>query len=188
MKLILTVCFLGFGTFLFGQSEPSTKAVIASWMQQNFNFLLPDSLKFETTINPSNYLQKLPIEVIKELQKDEWQGEFKLGDIESVEDGLTIMLDDEYSFRMLLMENYFIVSYHGLIGDFKQSLVYNFTSKELETTYEYYALRPIGKNEIAVSVDYYDSRDIEDPDYEGHIFEHGIINLDTDEYTSLGSD
>lgn len=187
MKLILTVCLLGVGTVLFGQTS-STEEVMKNWMLQNFNFKLPDTLDFETTINPKNYVQLLPLEVVEELKKDEWQGDFKLADIESVEDGLTIMLDDEYSFRMLLMENFFIVSFHGIIGDFKQTLLYNFESKELLTTFDYYALRPLGKNEISVTVDYYDSRDIEDPDYEGHIFEYGMINLTTGDYTLLGKE
>ena len=187
MKLILTVCLLGVGTVLFGQTS-STEEVMKNWMLQNFNFKLPDTLDFETMINPKNYVQLLPLEVVEELKKDEWQGDFKLADIESVEDGLTIMLDDEYSFRMLLMENFFIVSFHGIIGDFKQTLLYNFESKELLTTFDYYALRPLGKNEISVTVDYYDSRDIEDPDYEGHIFEYGMINLTTGDYTLLGKE
>jgi len=187
MKLILTFCLVGIGTFLFGQAS-STKEVMENWMLQNFNFKLPDTLDFETKIDPKNYTQLLPLDVIEELKKDEWQGEFKLADVESVEDGLTIMLDDEYSFRMLLMENYILVSFHGIMGDYKQTLVYNFESKELLTTHDYYALRPLGKSEISVTVDYYDSRDIEDPDYEGHIFEYGMIDLTTGEYTLLGKD
>lgn len=187
MRLLLTICFLGFGTIVFGQ-ERSTKEVMENWMVQNFNFKLPDTLDFETTIDSKNYTQLLPLEVVEELKKDEWQGDFKLAAVESVEDGLTIMLDDEYSYRMLLMENFFLVSFHGIIGDFKQTLLYNFESKELLTTFDYYALRPLGKNEISVTVDYYDSRDIEDPDYEGHIFEYGMIDLTTGEYTLLGKE
>jgi len=187
MKLILTICLLGVGTILFGQAS-STKEVMEQWMSQNFNFKLPDTLDFETTIDPKNYIQLLQLDVVEELKKDEWQGEFKVAGAESVEDGLTIMLDDEYSFRMLLMENYFLVSFHGIMGDYKQTLVYNFESKELLTTYDYYALRPLGKNEISVTVDYYDSRDIEDPDYEGHIFEFGSVDLTSGEYTLLGKD
>lgn len=187
MRLLLTICLMGFGTIVFGQ-EGSTKEVMEQWLLQNFNFTLPDTLEFETTIDPKNYAQFLPLDVIEELKKDEWQGEFKLADVESVEDGLTIMLDDEYSFRMLLMENYILVSFHGIMGDYKQTLVYNFESKELLTTHDYYALRPLGKSEISVTVDYYDSRDIEDPDYEGHIFEFGSVDLTSGEYTLLGKD
>lgn len=182
MRLILTICLFAFGTIVFGQTS-STEEVMKNWMVQNFNFKLPDTLDFETTIDPKNYQQLLPLEVVEELKKDEWQGDFKLADIESVEDGLTIMLDDEYSFRMLLMENFFIVSFHGIIGDFKETLLYNFSTKELITITDYYALRPLGKNEISVAVDYYDSRDIEDPEYEGHIFEYGMIDLTTGIYT-----
>lgn len=187
MRLIFTVCLVGFGTVVFGQAS-STKEVMENWMVQNFNFKLPDTLDFETTIDPKNYTQLLPLDVVEELKKDEWQNDVKLAAVESVEDGLTIMLDDEYSYRMLLMENYFIVSYHGIIGDYKQTLLYNFDTKELQTTYEYYALRPIGKNEISVTVDYYDSRDMEDPDYEGHIYEYGMMDLTTGEYTLLGKE
>ena len=182
MRLILTICLFAFGTVVFGQAS-STKEVMKNWMLQNFNFKLPDTLVFETTIDPKNYVQLLPLEVVEELKKDEWQGDFKLADIESVEDGLTLLLDDEYSFRMILMENYFLVAYHGIIGDFKETLLYNFSTKELITITDYYALRPLGRNEISVAVDYYDSRDIEDPDYEGHIFEYGMIDLTTGLYT-----
>ena len=64
MKLILTVCLLGVGTVLFGQTS-STEEVMKNWMLQNFNFKLPDTLDFETMINPKNYVQLLPLEVLE---------------------------------------------------------------------------------------------------------------------------
>lgn len=33
--------------------------------------------------------------------------------------------------------------------------------------------------------DYYDSKDVEDPNYRGHIFEYGAYNLETQQYTFI---
>ena len=184
MRLLLTICLMGFGAIAFGQATSSNDDM-KNWLMQNFNLQVPDTMIFETPIDTKNFQQELPSVVREELKKDEWQGEFKVVEIETVEDGLTIILDDEYSFRMILMENFFLISMHGIIGDYKQTILYDFETKDMYILASYYALRPIGRNEISVSVDYYDSLDFEDPDYEGHIFERGIVDLKTGIYTLL---
>jgi hypothetical protein len=99
--------------------------------------------------------------------------------------GILINLStDVYSKNLILTDDFLIISYHVDLGSEGESIVYNFKTKQFYGS-DFYAIELTSKSEILVENDYYDSRDINDPKYEGHIFETGTYNLLSNKYTFI---
>ncbi|MDV3911759.1 hypothetical protein CMT79_05915 [Elizabethkingia anophelis] len=81
-----------------------------------------------------------------------------------------------------ILENKFILSYTlGVQRSQYKTLIYDLVSNKI-TDYDIYIER-VNNNIGFMTRSYYDDRDANDPNYQGHIFENGKINLNTGETT-----
>ncbi len=167
--------------------ERTKKIDLRNWIKNELNMSITDERINQYSINLSNYSNELSKEFKKQIKENYWLGQYVLNDFEISEFGLSITLtDDDYLKKLLLTENFLIISYHLLAGSDGQSIIYNLTTKEIYLS-NFIVASFISKNEIKVEKDYYDDRDVEDPEYRGHIWEYGIFNLEKKsyEYTSM---
>jgi hypothetical protein len=116
-------------------------------------------------------------------------GTLSVNKIIQKKDGLIISFgrgkeaDSEINKNIIITEDYLIVSY--AIGFHEErTLIYNKNTKS-HSIIDDFAADLIGKNSIKVFRDYYDSRDVQDPNYEGHVFEEGEYNLTNNIYRKL---
>lgn len=81
-----------------------------------------------------------------------------------------------------ILENKFILSYTlGVQRSQYKTFIYDLVNNKI-TDYDIYIER-VNNNIGFITRDYYDDRDPFDPNYQGHIFENGKINLNTGETT-----
>lgn len=159
------------------------------WLTNNLNLIIPDDKQLNPSFDLSNYTGNLCQPIIDELKEEFWMGMYEVNEIISTEFGIIIDLGSfDLSKTLILTKDYFIVSFHTIIGDNGQALIYSFKERTSSINGEIYAWDIISPTELMVGKDYYDSRNIEDPDYEGHIFETGSYNLETGEYTFIGKE
>jgi len=165
----------------------TTSDTLKYWLSTNFNIEIPAELEFVCQFDIQNYQGVLSEEVKNEFDAEQWLQNVLVS--ESVYDSSGILLDlemDYFSKTIALTKDYFTVSFHGMIGSDGQTLIYSFKEKELYLDNEIYVMEIISPTILIVGKDYYDSRDNEDPDYVGHIFEYGSYDLTTKEYIFLG--
>lgn len=171
---------------LAAQDSLVTNTAMKNWMAVNLGVIVPEDFPFDCKFNTNNYDLPLSKETRNELKAEYWLGTYHLNSLEASKDGTVMEIStDDFSKTLLLTENYFTVSYHLLMGSEGRTLIYNFKENSFIENNEVYAIRFLSPTELLVGKDYYDTRDIEDPDYEGHIFELGSLNLLTGEYTFL---
>jgi hypothetical protein len=169
---------------LHGDTDYET--TITDWLKTNFLIEIPEAARLNCSFNCLNYDEALSDDTRKEYNEEYWLGTYQFNEAEVTEDGIVIDLStDDLSKTMILTENFFTVSYHMIMGSDGQTLIYNFKTGETKLDPEIYAIRILSPEELLVGKDYYDSRDVEDPDYEGHIFESGTYNLMSGEYLFL---
>lgn len=165
------------------------KSPLINWLNENFGMIVPPEMSLNCEFICNNYKGKLDEAILKEMREEWWLGSFNLNNIVSTQYGFIIDIGtDELSKTMIITENYFTVSYHGIIGSDGQSLIYSFEKNSVSVDSESYCFNIIAPAVLIVGRDYYDSTDIEDPNYRGHIFEYGAFNLDTEEYTFIAND
>lgn len=169
---------------LYGDTDYET--TITDWLKTNFLVEIPPAARLNCTFNCLNYDGSLAEPIRKEFSEEYWLGTYQFNEAESLEDGIILDLGtDDLSKTMVLTEDFFTVSYHPMMGSDGQTLIYNFKTGETKLDSEIYVIRILSPDELLVGKDYYDSRDVEDPAYEGHIFETGSYNLKTGEYIFL---
>jgi hypothetical protein len=137
-------------------------------------------------------IDNLPKYLQNELESEWWLGNLgtlSINKITQKKDGLIISLgrgkdtDSETNKKIIITEDYLIISY--AIGFHEErTLIYNKNTKS-HSIIDDFAADLIGKNSIKVYRDYYDSRDVQDPNYQGHIFEEGEYNLTNNIYRKL---
>ena len=139
-------------------------------------------------------IESLPKDLQKELESEWWLGSLGTLSIDKItqkKDGLIISMgrgknaDSEIIKNIIVTEDYLIVGYAIGISE-ERTLIYNKKTKSHSILNDF-ALDLMGKNSIKVSRDYYDSRDVEDPNYEGHFFEEGEYNLVNNSYRKLNT-
>lgn len=171
---------------LSAQDSSVTSDALKNWMNSNLGVLVSEEFPFECTFNAENYGLPLGAEARTALKEEYWLGTYHVNSVEATTDGIVMDIStDDFSKTLLLTENYFTVSYHLMLGSDGRTLIYNFQNNTLTENDQVYAIRFLSPTELLVGKDYYDTRDVEDPDYEGHIFELGSLNLVTGEYIFL---
>gem|GEM_PF-3037960 len=154
------------------------------WLEQNLGISLNPEQWNHHTIDLSNYTGKLDTAVKTELQADNWLGNRQLNSIEIDTNGIIVDLSEDGLIKtLILLEDYFILSYHLMLGSSGESLIYSFDSHSFYIDQELIVTKINTPTEVTVGKDYYDPRDVEDPNYQGHIFELGTYNLITRAYT-----
>lgn len=159
------------------------------WITNNLNILIPEEMSMNPIFDMSNYVGTLSQAVKDELKEDYWLGMYEVVEIESSGNGIVIELSNsDLIKKLILTHDYFIVSFHNIMGDVGQSLIYSFKDQTTTLDGDIFATDIFSPTILFVEKDYYDPRDVEDPDYEGHIFETGTYNLQTREYTFIGKE
>jgi hypothetical protein len=134
-------------------------------------------------------IEKLPSAIQEELQSEMWLGNIGNSSIKKIiqkNDGIIISEYEnggDISKNIIVTSNYLILSYSVGVGE-EKTLIYNKKTKK-HSIIDDFAEDLIGNNSIKVTRDYYDSRDVNDPNYEGHIFEEGEYNLSNNIYKKL---
>lgn len=134
-------------------------------------------------------IEKLPMALQEELQAEWWLGNFGNSSIKKItqkKDGIIISEYEkggDLGKKIIITNNYLILSYAIGVGE-EKTLIYNKKTKK-HSIIDDFAEDLLGNNSIKVTRDYYDSRDANDPNYEGHIFEEGEYNLTTNNYKKL---
>lgn len=133
-------------------------------------------------------IEKIPIDVLEKLKSERWilnsENSF-INKITLKKDGIVISInenDSDLGRKIICTSDYLIFSY--FVAGEEQSLIYN------KQTKKYFIIDDLAEdlidnNSIKVYRDYYDSRGVDDPNYQGHIFEEGEINLKTKSYKKL---
>lgn len=178
ISLSINVCF--------SQEDTNNISSIQEWISINLNLELPTNSIIDEQFNLKNYELPLPGSLREILKTEEWIGDLEIREFESTEDGIVLVLNSDDSKIILLTENYFVMGFHGIIGNYKQTLIYDFAAKNTSFNYEVFGYGIFSKDVLRVGKDYYDTRDVEDPEYAGHIFEVGTFDLKTNKYTFLG--
>lgn len=173
--------------WIMASVEPiQEKSPLINWLNENFGMIVPSEMSLMCEFNCSNYTGKLNESILKEFQEEYWLGTFHLNDIKSTENGIVIDLGtDDLSKIMIITENYFTVSYHGIVGSDGQTLIYSFEKKATTIDHDNFCYNFMSPTVLQAARDYYDSKDVEDPNYRGHIFEYGAYNLETQQYTFI---
>lgn len=167
-------------------SEMIATKDVYSWLKEHFKIDVPVSKRKQLDFDTKNYEERLSAETLAELNEDWWMKNVSFNGIEFYKDGIVIDLSSEdFSKNLILTKDFFTISYHLLMGSDGQTMIYHFKKKTLTLDPEIYAMYPISAKELMVGKDYYDFRDVEDPDYAGHIFEKGTYHLETGKYTFL---
>ena len=133
-------------------------------------------------------IDKLPQALQQELEEPWWLGNYDNYSIKQViqkKDGIVISgYTEEITKNMILTNNYIIFSY-AVGGSEERTLIYNKNSKSYSIN-DYYAFDLKDDTTIIVQRDYYDDKDVNDPNYEGHVFEKGELNLINNRYKKTG--
>lgn len=163
-----------------------TETILSTWLESNFGVIVPEEKQFPCSFDCKMYANELSKSIQAEFKEEYWLGTYLFNGIFANEDGIEIDLStDDLTKTLILTENYFTVSYHPMMGSDGQTLIYNFKEQKSKLDSEIFVIRPLSPTLLLVGKDYYDSRDVEDPEYEGHIFEKGTFNLETGEYLFL---
>jgi hypothetical protein len=117
--------------WIMASVEPvQEQSPLINWLNENLGMIVPSEMSLMCEFNCSNYTGKLNESILKEFQEEYWLGTFHLNDIKSAENGIVIDLGtDDLSKIMIITENYFTVSYHGMVGSDGQTLIYSFEKK-----------------------------------------------------------
>lgn len=162
---------------------------LTEWLNENFGIIVPPEMALICEFDCYNYLGKLDDSILKEFQEELWLGTFQLNEVKSTFNGFIFDLGtDDISKTMILTENYFTVSYHGMVGSDGQTLIYSFEKKATTLDQDNFCYDIVSPTVLLAARDYYDSKDVEDPNYQGHIFEHGAYNLETQKYTFIANE
>lgn len=180
---ILIICFST--PFSFAQNDTSAIPLFSDWLRTNLNLELPENTTIDEQFNLKNYALPLPDSIRAMYKTEEWIGDLDIYEIESTEDGIVLVLNSDDSKIILLTENYIVIGFHGIVGSYKQTLIYGFEEEKTWLNYQVFGFGIFAKDVLRVGKDYYDSRDVEDPEYVGHIFETGTFDLKTMEYSFL---
>lgn len=181
---LLFITLLAFN--LSAQDSLVTSVALKNWMASNLGVVVPEEYSFTCSFNAENYGLPLGKEERTALKEEYWLGTYRVNSVEATTDGIVMDIStDDFTKTLLLTENYFTVSYHLMLGSDGRTLIYNFQNNTLTENDQVYAIRFLSSTELLVGKDYYDTRDVEDPEYEGHIFELGSFNLVTGEYIFL---
>jgi hypothetical protein len=117
----------------------------------------------------------------KELSEEYWLGVITLRRIIEKKDGLILELHNEFYAKLLMITDKFLIVSYAVDASEERTLIYNKASKKHYIINDF-ATDLINSFTIKVERDYYDSLDVDDPNYQGHIFEEGTYNLDTGKY------
>ncbi len=159
---------------------------LSDWLKENFGIVVPPDMYLQCDFDCTNYTGKLDESILKEFQEEYWLGAFHLNDIKSTENGIVLDLGtDDLSKTMIITKDYFTVSYHGIIGSDGQTLIYSFEKKATTFDHDNFCYNIMSPTVLLAARDYYDSKDVEDPNCRGHIFEYGAYNLETQQYTFI---
>jgi len=132
------------------------------------------------------YIEGFDFETIKELKKPYYLGGIKKQKIIKNEFGIYANIEsDEMPKTIVKTNDYLISSYtHWGVGT-SRTIICNLDTKTSTNDNCFFVTKLIGHNLLLVQRDYYDNREIEDPEYQGHIFEDGEFNLETNTYKKL---
>ena len=132
--------------------------------------------------------EKLSSEAKLELSKDYWLGTGKIKEITSSNGGIIINLsDDNYDKNLITTDDKIIISY--AVDSDCQTIIYDKKSNKLSLVdLHIFATGLSEKNMLLVSRNYYDTKDPNDPNYKGHIFEKGKYDIKTGKYTFISND
>lgn len=159
---------------------------LTEWLNENFGISVPPEMVLICEFDCYNYVGKLDDLILNEFQEELWLGTFQLNEVKSTFNGFIFDLGtDDISKTMILTENYFTVSYHGMVGSDGQTLIYSFEKNVTTNDRDNFCFDIISPTVLLAGRDYYDIKDVEDPNYQGHIFENGSYNLETQQYTFI---
>jgi len=130
----------------------------------------------------------LSSEAKNELSEDYWLGTCKINKIDFTNGGIILDIGDENLSKIMVVTNKKVVLSYS-IGSNSSTIIYDKkTSKLLRIESSMFITGLSDKNVLTVSKDYYDSLDVDDPNYQGHIFETGTYDMSTDKYTKQQND
>jgi hypothetical protein len=131
--------------------------------------------------------QNLSSEAKSEFSEDYWLGSGKIHDIEYKNGSVIIGLEYNGLVKKLVVtENYIVVSYSS--GNNSKTIVYlKKQAKLINIDYSMFVVDLLADGVLSVERDYYDILDVEDVNYQGHIFEKGKYDLKTGKYTFISN-
>ena len=171
--------------------EKFKKVDLADWLKNNLKFNVESSKIAYNTLDLTSYRNDISTELKNELNEGGF-GYWNLENdsiIEVVNEKAGIIFDltkDHVNKHLFLTADFIIISYYTWPNEFS-SLIYNISSKKMEY-YDFEVTGLISYNFLEVFKGYYDKREINDPKYEGHIFETGSFNLLDGKYTFISKD
>lgn len=169
--------------------ENAKKNDLSKWLKNNLNIIIDKDSLVNHGLNLTAYTTELSNEFKVEIGEDYWLGLYSLNNIKIKKNGIVCSLStDDYSKFLILTEKFIIISYHVSFGTDGQTIIYNLSNKSYYVGDNFMAYGLISSNILEVEKDYFDRRDVDDPNYEGHIVEYGSYNLLTEEYKFISKD
>lgn len=140
------------------------------------------------TTKPIEYfdLENLSSEAKVEFSQDYYLGKGEISNVRFENGGVIIGLNDNDGLykNLIVNENYIVVSYS--YGQSSRTTIYNKKkAKLIHINSSMYVIGLLRQDVLSVQKDYYDSLDVQDPNYRGHIFENGKFDLRTSKYSFL---
>jgi len=121
---------------------------------------------------------------IYDLTQSVFLGQMKINKILKKPHGFLINISPEdYYYKMAVRTRDFLVISYAFDAGEDRTIICDYRTNTSYITDDFILEDIIGEDLLYVMKDYYDSLDMTDPNYRGHIFEHGTYNLRTKEYT-----
>jgi hypothetical protein len=153
-----------------------TALTLSSCQINNKPKVIPESINYFDFENLSS-------EAKSEFSEEYWLGSGEIKEINYKNEGVIIGMEDDQLYKNLVVtENNIVVSYS--YGNNSKTIVYNKKQAKLIQISFSMFVRDLLKNDVlSVEKDYFDSLDVQDPNYRGHIFEKGTYDLKSGKYS-----
>jgi hypothetical protein len=145
---------------------------ISNWLNRNLNINIP--------INSNNL--KINRDLTEEIkiilfESEQWLGAKQVNEYKDNEFFISINLgDDNYNKRLLMNENFLVISYHLQAGSNGGSILIDLNKMDVQYQ-SFYALDMERNNTLKVVTDYYDNN--------GHVWEYGRYFIENESYKFL---